>query len=117
MNGEECKALRTRLNLTQQEFADKLGVSRALVIRGENTAPSLLLSQAVLGLVNQGEIERLTGLLAEQTEHIELLNRSLAEGSQCLAEEIKRLKQKNADLSKTVEVMMAVRKAAKLQLH
>ena len=117
MNGEECKALRTRLNLTQQEFADKLGVSRALIIRGENDTPSLLLSQAILGLVNQGEIERLTALLAEQAEHIEMLNRSLAEGSQCLAEEIQRLKQKNADLSKTVEVMMAVRKAAKLQLH
>ena len=117
MNGEECKALRIRLNLTQQEFADKLGVSRALVIRGENTTPSVLLSQAILGLISQEEIERLKQQLAEQAEHIQVLNRCLEGGAQCLAEEFQRLKRENADLSKTVEVMMAVRKAAKLQLH
>ncbi len=45
MNGEECKALRTRLNLTQQEFADKLGVCRALIVRGEKDIALLLLKR------------------------------------------------------------------------
>ena len=117
MSGDDCKALRTRLNLTQQEFADKLGVSRSLIIRGEKDSPSMLLSNAILGLVNQGEIERLKQLLAEHEEHIKLLNRSLKDGSACLGEEVQRLRRQNADLSKTIEVMMAIRKAAKSQVH
>lgn len=44
MNGTEIKELRKRLKLTQQEFADKIGVDRVTVARWEtnNKRPSKL---------------------------------------------------------------------------
>ena len=116
MNGEECKALRTRLNLTQQEFADKLGVCRSLIVRGERTEPSLLLSRLLSGLVCQEEVARLTARLKEKEELIRLLKGSAKNGSHKLAEEIARLKTENAELTRTIKVMMSVRRSGKASL-
>ncbi|MBE7157395.1 MAG: hypothetical protein INR62_02970 [Rhodospirillales bacterium] len=112
MSGDECKALRTRLNLTQQEFADQLGVSRALILRGEKTSPSLLLTRAIVGLVSQEEIERLAALVKHQASQIQLLSNGV-DGAKPLVEEIARLQKEVAELSRTIEVMMAVRKSGK----
>lgn len=114
MNGEECRTLRARLNLTQQEFADKLGVCRAVVLRSEKTSPSVLVSRAILGLVNEEENQRLTALVEQQASQIKLLSKGV-DGAKPLVKEVARLQKVNADLSRTIEVMMAVRKSGKIR--
>ena len=113
MNGEECKALRTRLNLTQQEFADKLGVCRSLIVRGEGGMPSLLLKRLLAGLTCQEEVERLTARLKEKEALIRLLKGGAKKGAHNLAEENIRLRAENAELTRTIKVMMSVRKSGK----
>ena len=112
MSGDECRALRTRLNLTQQEFADELGVCRAVILRSEKTSPSLLLSRAIIGLVNEEEVKRLTALVKQQARQIKLLANGL-DGAKPLVVELARLQTENAELSRTIEVMMTVRKPGK----
>ena len=116
MNGEECKALRTRLNLTQQEFADKLGVCRSLIVRGERGMPSLLLKRLISGLTCQEEVARLTARLKEKESLIKLLKAGSKKGAHDLAEENISLKTEIADLTRTIKVMMSVRKSGKAKL-
>ena len=114
MSGDECRALRVQLNLTQQEFADRLGVCRAVVLRSEKTSPSLLVSRAIIGLVNEAEVLRLTVLVKHQASQIKLLSNG-ADGAKSLVEEIARLQEQNAELSRTIEVMMTVRKSGRVR--
>ena len=116
MNGEECKALRVRLNLTQQEFADKLGVCRSLIVRGERVMPSLLLRRLISGWTCQEEVARLTARLKEKETLIRLLKGGSKNGAHALAEENIRLKAENADLTRTIKVMLSVRKSGKAKL-
>ncbi len=111
MSGAECKALRKRLKLTQQEFADRLGVSRSLVIRGERTAPSVLLGHAALGLLNQETLERLRLQVQEQFELMEALTLALKGGMPALVAERERLQRENTDLHTAVKVIAALDKA------
>lgn len=112
MSGDECRALRTQLNLTQQEFADRLGVCRAVVLRSEKTSPSLLVSRAIIGLFNEDENHRLTALVKQQAQQIKLLSNGV-DGAKPLVAEVARLQEQNAELSRTIEVMMTVRKSGK----
>lgn len=68
MTGAECKAIRERLKLTQQEFADQLGVCRHVVWRGERDAPSVLLARAVQGLLIEETLARLRLQVQQQEE-------------------------------------------------
>ncbi len=113
MSGAECKALRKRLKLTQQEFADRLGVSRSLVIRGERTAPSVLLGQAALGLLNQETLERLRLEVQAQVELMESLTLALTGGMPALVAERERLQRENADLHTAIKVIAALDKPKK----
>ena len=110
ISGVECKAVRKRLKLTQQEFADKLGVSRFLIVKGERGTPSVLLNQAVHGLMREQENENLKLQLKAMTEQSEVTARALKGGEQELAEEVQRLRKENADLRTAIRVMMTVRK-------
>ena len=116
MNCEECKGLRTRLNLTQQEFADKLGVCRSLIVRGARGMPSLLLKRLLAGLTCQEEVARLTARLKEKEHLIKLLKGGSNKGAHDLAEENIRLKTEVAELTRTIKVMMSVRKSGKGKL-
>ena len=111
MSGAECKALRKRLKLTQQEFADRLGVSRSLVIRGEQTAPSVLLVRAARGLLNQETLQQLRLQVQEQGEFIKVLTLAYERGPSALAVERERLQQKNADLRTAIKVIAALDKS------
>lgn len=110
ISGVECKALRKRLKLTQQEFADRLGISRSLVIRGEQGTPSTLLSQLVTGLIREQENETLKLQIKTLTKQNQMTARVLEGGEQKLAEEVQRLLKENGDLRTTIRVMMTVRK-------
>ena len=114
ISGAECKAVRKRLKLTQQEFADKLGVCRSLIIRGEQGTPSTLLSQVVCGLVFELENEDLKTRLRSMAEQNEATARALKGGEHELVEEIQRLCKENEDLRTAIRVMMAVRKQAQV---
>lgn len=109
-SGTECKAFRKSLKLTQQEFADKAGVSRFLIVKGERGAPSVLLNQVVLRLMREQEYENLKLQIKAITRQNEVTARALKGGEQDLAEEIQRLQKENADLRSAIRVMMAVRK-------
>ncbi len=108
MSGAECKALRQRLKLTQQEFADRLGVSRSLVIRGEQTAPSVLLGRAALGLLNQETLAQLRLQVQAQVELMESLTLALTGGMPALMAERERLQRENTDLQTAVKVIAAL---------
>ena len=110
ISGAECRAVRKRLKLTQQEFADKLGVCRALVLRGEQDSPAPLLSRGVLGLIYQEKNEALQAQLRSMAEQNEVMARALKGGEHVLVEEIARLQKENEDLRTAVRVMMTVRK-------
>lgn len=60
MNGTEIKELRRSLKLTQQEFADKIGVDRVTVARWEtnNKRPSKLAKRQLARLANNNFISR-----------------------------------------------------------
>ncbi len=57
MTGPEIKELRTKLKMTQQELADKLGVARVTVARWETNSkrPSNLAKKQLSRLVNNGK--------------------------------------------------------------
>lgn len=111
MTGAECKALRKRLKLTQQEFADRLGVSRFLVIRGERTAPSVLLGQAAMGLLHQERLAQLRPQVQEQEEMIALLTLAHKEGTPALVAERDRLQREAADLRTAIEIIAKLNKS------
>ena len=113
MSGEECKKLRKSLKLTQQEFADRLGVSRFLVVKGERKGASVLLSQAIASMVAQGEVEHLRLQVKVQAEHIKALKKCLKGGAAKMADELHRLQTENANQARTIEIMMAARKSIK----
>lgn len=48
MTGKQVRAIRTQLKLTQQELADKVGVSRVSVARWENGSLGIRQSAALL---------------------------------------------------------------------
>lgn len=108
ISGAECRAIRKRLKLTQQEFADKLGVCRAVVLRSEKTSPSMVVSRAIVGLVNEEESQRLTALVKQQASQIKLLSNGV-EGAIPLVKEVARLQKENADLCTAIRVMMTAR--------
>lgn len=105
MSGVDCKALRKRLNLTQQEFADQLGICRTVVVRGERTTPSVLLSRVAAALFNQEKLEQLRLQLQEQTALIEALTLAHEGGPSALLAEQERLQRENADLNTAIKVM------------
>jgi len=55
LNSQDIKELRKRLNLTQQQLADRIGVDRITVIRWEagQRKPSNLAQRELLGLQQQ----------------------------------------------------------------
>ncbi len=110
MTGAECKALRKRLKLTQQEFANRLGVNRSLVIRGERTTPSVLLGHSALGLLNQETLEQLRLKVQEQVDLIESLTLALTGGMPAVMAERERLQRENTGLHTAVKVIAALDK-------
>ena len=111
MSGQECKKLRKDLKLTQQEFADRLGVSRFLVVKGERKGHSVLLSQEIASLLAQGEVEQLRLQVKVQADHIKALKKCLKGGAAKLADDLHRLQAENASQARTIEIMMAARKS------
>ncbi len=111
MSGAECKALRQRLKFTQQEFANRLGVSRSLVVRGERTAPSVLLGQAARGLLNQETLEQLRLEVQAQVELMKSLTLAFTGGMPALMAERERLQRENTDLHTAVKVIAALDKS------
>ena len=110
ISGSECKAFRKRLKLSQQEFADKLGICRSLVVRGESGTPAPLLGRGVLSLIHQEENENLKLQIKILIEQNQVTARVLKGGEQKLVEEVQRLLKENEELRMAIQVMMTVRK-------